>query len=165
MRPMVWVAVGVGYVVGTYLADVVMHPRQIAKFARQEADRRQKPLLNVGAGTPTSSLSNALFGPQLVGDVNMDISTENPHCRMDKVCYGDIMDIPFSDKEFGAVLASHVIEHVDDPTKAFAELGRVADVSFVIVPKWWAPHTWLHPGHQWYITEDFRAFSLWRGRL
>lgn len=37
----------------------------------------------------------------------------------------DIMDMPFADGSFDAVLCSHVLEHVDDDRRALAEIRRV----------------------------------------
>ena len=150
------------YTVWAYLLDVGARPQRVAALARIAADRRGKPLLNVGAGTPRSSLATFLFGPRLCGDVNMDISATEPVCTAENVCHGDIQAIPYPDKTFGAAFASHVVEHVDDPRKALAELARVADEVFVVVPRWWAPHTWLHPGHRWYISPDLgTVVPLW----
>jgi len=60
----------------------------------------------------------------------------------------------FRDGSIGAVLASHVLEHVPDPELALSEWRRVTGDSaavVVVTPSWWAPHTWLHPGHRWYF--------------
>ncbi len=126
-------------------------------------------MLNVGCGMPGSSFRVFLLGSVLKGDVNLDLAAPKER-RCESIvpspgsppCYGDAMRIPFPDKHFGAVLASHVLEHVDDPDQALREWRRVADRVFVLVPVWWAPHTWLHTGHQWYIPPDLsEAQPLW----
>jgi SAM-dependent methyltransferase len=137
----------------TYVADVLITPAQVARAARRAA--RGKPLLNVGAGTDSSSLRAFLLGPTLWGDVNCDIA--GPCGR---VGYCDAHALPYADKAFGAAIASHVIEHVDRPDIVLRELHRVADRVFVITPKWWAAHTWLHPGHLWYRRDDGRFVRL-----
>jgi len=42
-------------------------------------------------------------------------------------------------------------------SKAFDEWTRViggdTNALFIITPYWWAPHTWLHPGHLFYATD------------
>jgi ubiquinone/menaquinone biosynthesis C-methylase UbiE len=145
-----------------YVLDVVVRPNEVARAARAAAIRRGKRLLNVGCGTPGSSMRVALLGPTAWGDVNCDVAA-TAACTSRDACTCDIMDLPWEDKAFGAVIASHVLEHVPDPTKAMRELERVADEVFVITPPWWAPHTWLHPGHRWYVRADGSLMPLWRG--
>lgn len=55
---------------------------------------------------------------------------------------GSVYKLPFSDKSFDAVLCSEVLEHVDDPNRAVAELKRVARDSVIIT----VPH---EPYFQW----------------
>lgn len=164
---MSWWRRALGYTAATYVQDVVVKPAMIAKVAREHADRVGKPLLNVGAGTPGSSLRVLLLGPTLWGDVNIDLAAPKrvPH-GPDRVSYGDACDLrEWADGHFGALIASHVLEHVDRPDVALSEFRRVADRVFVIVPTWWAPHTWLHPGHQWFIEPTLsKAFPIWTDR-
>jgi len=162
------------FAAGAYTIDVLIRPALAAKTARRVADTRGKPLLNVGAGTPKSSLRAYLFGPTTWGDVNLDLAAEDA-CRIpamaedpSRVCQGDAHTLPYGDKEFGALIASHVLEHLDDPLAALAEWERVADEVFVIVPPWWAPHTWLHPGHKWFFAgtqeKGLLGHRLWQRR-
>jgi SAM-dependent methyltransferase len=49
---------------------------------------------------------------------------------------GDLYDLPFDDDAFDTVLCSEVLEHLDHPDRALAELRRVAGRSVVIsVPR------------------------------
>lgn len=149
------------YGAAAYCADVIVRPSLIARDARRFANARGKPLLNVGCGTRASSIRSTVLGPTLWGDVNCDINA--PTACVDgnrQPCQCDIHSLPYPDKFFGAVIASHVLEHVDDPASALRELHRVADRVYAIVPSWWAPHTWLHPGHRWYIRGNV-AKPLW----
>jgi len=42
------------------------------------------------------------------------------------------------------------------------EMKRVTvGTVFLVVPKWWAPHTWLHLGHRSYIDQTGRVSGLW----
>lgn len=151
---MIWPLLAL-WVGGAYVADVLVRPMEAADQARAYADSAGKPLLNVGAGTAGTSLRSAVLGPTLWGDVNVDIAAPRdvPHGPT-VVSYGDAEALPFADKTFGAVIASHVVEHTERPAAVLAELERVADRSFVIVPRWWAPHTWAHPGHRWFVTDE-----------
>jgi len=155
------------YTAGAYVVDVVARPAVIARQARRVADLRGKPLLNVGAGTPKSSLRVAIFGPTSWGDVNVDIAATKQwdgKLRGGDVVYGDVHRLPFPPRTFGAAIASHVIEHVDNPRQAVRELLRVADEVFIIWPLSAAPHTWIHPGHQWYRRQDGSIHRLWGRR-
>ncbi len=142
---------GLGYVV-----DVPIRRRLAARRARKHADSRGLPLLNVGAGTNDT----AFTGPTLYGDVNVDLygSNDVPHGTPGIVTYADAHNLEdFEDGQFGAVLACHLIEHLEDPQAAIAEFKRVTgndpDALFIITPSWWSPITWIHPAHLWYATD------------
>jgi ubiquinone/menaquinone biosynthesis C-methylase UbiE len=153
------------YTITSYVQDVLVRPSVVAAKAIRDASARGKPVLNIGAGTPDSSLRVAIFGPTLWGDVNMDIAaSKREQCHPDNVCYGDAHHIPYPDKYFGACIASHVVEHLDDPVAALDEMHRVADNVYAITPRWWAPHTWIHPGHQWFVSSKGEFYKLWRNK-
>ena len=149
------------YGIGAWVFEVVLRPMQMRDKAVAAAQRRGKPLLNVGAGTPGSSIRVSILGPTMWGDVNCDVAGSGS-CTPDHVCHCDIHNIPYPDKYFGAVIASHVLEHVDDPQRALREMHRVADEVFFVVPRWWGLHTWLQTEHKWYITKDMRLYPLWQ---
>lgn len=150
-----------GFLGATYLLDVPLRRAQAARAARAYADARGKPLLNVGAGTGKT----ALFGSTLYGDVNLDLGaprgvSDGP----DRVSWGDAQDLSrFPAGAFGAVLASHVLEHLSDPASALREWLRVVGgdpgALFIVTPAWWAPHTWVHPGHRWYFPDHQGCLS------
>ncbi len=147
--------------VSGYVIDVLVRPHNIAQQARAAAG--SKPVLNVGAGTSTSSLRAFLLGPTLWGDVNLDLTGRGPH-GPDNVSFGDAHDLSeWPDGFFGATVASHVLEHVKDPEWVEAELRRVtAGPVYIITPKAIWLHTWSHPGHRWYRNEGGRYLPLWR---
>lgn len=151
------------YGLGAWVYDVVIRPIQAKDKAIEAAKRRGKPVLNVGAGTPDSSIRVSILGPVTWGDVNCDIAGAG-YCTPQNVCHCDIHDIPYPDKHFGSVIATHVLEHVDDPQRALRELQRVSDEVFVVVPRWWGLHTWLQPEHKWYVTKDMKFLPLWQTR-
>ncbi len=47
---------------------------------------------------------------------------------------GFVENLPFKDKSFDYVIASHVLEHSSDPEKFIAELQRVAKAGYIEVP-------------------------------
>jgi len=137
--------IGAGIIVGgliTYLGivqlwDYVIVKNNLALEARKHADYLGKPLLNVGCG-------NTAYG-----DVNLDINPKNvPH-----FIQGDATDIPYPDKYFGALFASHILEHLEDPDQALREWNRVADKVFVLVPPIYNPFC-LDGDHKWIFIGD-----------
>jgi SAM-dependent methyltransferase len=116
------------------------YKRPIFDRARGAALRAGKPLLNVGCGAAYTELS----------DVNLDIVPQEAN----NFVHGDIQNLSmFKEKQFGAVYASHVVEHMEDLDAALAELHRVADNVFIITPFPLWPWAWLCPGHRWVLWE------------
>ena len=164
------------WIVGGYAYDVLWRSRQAERAARAYCDEVGKPLLVVGSGTAASSMRAAIFGPQLSGDVNLDLAGRGAcptpaelYARAPVTaatwgpspCAGDATDLSmYPDGTFGAVLATHVLEHLPDPKAALGEWVRVADRAYVVTPRWWAFHTWAHPGHRWFLGDAAR-FPLW----
>jgi len=108
----------------------------VFRRARKLANCARKPLLNVGCKSVYTESS----------DINLDIVRRSAP----RFVRGDIQNLAmFDDKEFGAVYASHVLEHVKDPDAALKELHRVSENVFIITPLPIWPWTWLHPGHKW----------------
>jgi SAM-dependent methyltransferase len=165
------------WIIGGYSYDVLWRGKQAERAARGYCDRVGKPLLNVGSGTSKSSVATILLGPSRGGDVNMDIAAQRacpPPMGLSSfvgppACKGDAHDLSqYPDGYFGAVLASHVLEHLDDPDSALREWRRVSDRQYVVTPKWWWAHAWwgfdpsdpLRPSHQW-IFAGASKMSLW----
>src|SRR5690625_4725353 len=69
------------------------------------------------------------------GGVNADVVR---HADVPNFIQVDIENLPFADKQFGTVLCSHTIEHVDDPERFFAELHRVGERGTIVLPPHWA---------------------------
>lgn len=65
--------------------------------------------------------------------------------------------LPFADKSFDFVYCSHVMEHVNDPVAACAELSRVGKRGYIESPNR-AKDLWLHQAlqsnHNWIVTEE-----------
>jgi len=117
--------------------------RAVWRMAREYADRVGKPMLNVGCGHELSYL----------GDYNLDIKRDiilPNHVR------ASVYKIPFPDKYFGSVFASHVIEHLENPKKALEEMSRVGERVFVLTPLPFKPSTWLNPDHRWVFVGQYK---------
>lgn len=121
--------------------------------ALQDADLSGKPLLVVGGPWGSSNNFRRWWGTHTAGDVCIDISPTA--CEGAPVALqGDIRDLPFEDKEFGSVLSSHVLEHMEtleDLTLAWGELHRVADNVHVAVPSAALMWAYFAPEHHLWV--------------
>ena len=65
----------------------------------------------------------------------------------------DICDMPFGNKEFDYVVASHILEHVDNPIAACKELQRVGKAGYIESPTFMkdALFSWVKGIHNWQI--------------
>lgn len=66
----------------------------------------------------------------------------------------DIQNLPFRDKCCDFVFCSHVLEHVDDPLKACAEIMRVGKRGYIETPTMGKDVLFAHARnmHRWYLT-------------
>lgn len=104
--------------------------------AYRHAREVNKPVLNAGCGS---------LPPY--GDVNLDSSPKS----VPNFILGNIEEMPFEDKQFAGCIASHILEHTDNPERALKECERVADKVWVIETPLWDAGTWLTPTHKWII--------------
>jgi len=66
-----------------------------------------------------------LVGDWLIVHVDVDFSTGPDVCS-------DVLALPFRDRTFNVVYASHLLEHVSNPLAALTELKRVARKAVVV---------------------------------
>ncbi len=98
-----------------------------ARLIRQAGANVELPVLAVGTGTGSNlRLLRDLGFERIAG---LDASAEAiRHCAakgLPSVQQGDICRMPFAEKSFHLVLATDVLEHVDDDGAALAEIRRV----------------------------------------
>ena len=71
----------------------------------------------------------------------------------------DVEKTPFKDKEFDFAIASHILEHVENPEKFCNELVRISKRGYIEIPTpLWdnlvdGPHFSKY-GHKWWVTFD-----------
>jgi SAM-dependent methyltransferase len=96
--------------------------RHILAFLNRQLDRRVREgssVLDAGCGEqPFRGRIEARGGKYLGCDVS-----RNAGNTVDVV--GTVMMLPFADRSFDIVLCSEVLEHVEDPDRAFGEMLRV----------------------------------------
>jgi SAM-dependent methyltransferase len=65
---------------------------------------------------------------------------------------GDVSALPFADDSFDFVICSHVLEHVEDPARAVAELQRVAPRGYLETPSAVWERATGFPFHRWMVS-------------
>jgi SAM-dependent methyltransferase len=105
---------------------------------------------------------------KIIGAVNLDISPDvNPDVLWDL----NQFPYPFKECKFDLILASHILEHLNDLTKTIDELWRILKVGGIL--KVWTPY-WAHrdayanPSHKHFfsiISFDFWDSSTESGKL
>jgi SAM-dependent methyltransferase len=95
------------------------------------------PILEVGTGVggnlPDLAAVDAVFG------VEISLAAAAMARRHAAVAVADGACLPFRDETFGAVVCTEVLEHVEDPAAAFAEMARVLrpnGLAFVTTPNY-----------------------------
>ena len=76
---------------------------------------------------------------------------------------GDIRDIPYPDKYFGAAFAAHIVEHmstVQEGAQAINELARVADRFWIVVPGKLQFQGIFHTDHHIWVSEAPGGYVL-----
>ena len=102
------------------------------------------------------------------GDFCLDID-RNAVAGHPNAVIASVTHIPFTDKTFGAVFASHLLEHL--PTtiaarQALAELNRTAEGVFIVSPSRQSISGWLHPDHHlWVWQKGGTTYLKQRGKL
>jgi len=132
--------------------------------AHKISRKLKKPLLVVGRPRFAHGLGPPLHG---CGDICVDIEG-CPECPKSKKA--DVTNLPFKDKQFGAVFCSHVLEHIKNPKKAIKELARVGNYVVILFPTKLSILARIHPGHHgesleylWKLGDG--VIEIWNSRL
>ncbi len=104
-------------------------------------------VLEIGSGDRPNPRSDVLC------DRYIEDNTERGgNLQIDRplIC-GDGHFLPFKDKAFDYVIASHIIEHMDDPVKFCQELMRVSRRGYIESPTEIAEKLFFWSFHKWYV--------------
>lgn len=89
-------------------------------------DVKGKRVLDAGAGTGHFSRVLAEWGADLTSlDMGEKLMAEIQKKCKTKPVVGSVLELPFPDRSFDAVVCTEVVEHTPDPKKAVQELCRV----------------------------------------
>jgi hypothetical protein len=124
-----------------------------------------KPLLVAGGPWGSYRIRRWLRMPAHgFGNVCLDIERrafEGHPCGI----VADVTQIPFRDKAFGAVFASHLLEHlpsISAAERAVDELNRVAEAVYIVCPSRQSVWAWLHSGHHLWVWQKGTAVHIER---
>ena len=117
----------------------VARRRLLAGLIAQQRISREAPALDIGTSTGTNLRLLKELG--FTNRVGLDASDDAIRWCSEKglgdVEKGDICDLPFRDGQFQLVLATDIIEHVDDDLRAVSEIARVlapGGIAIITVP-------------------------------
>jgi SAM-dependent methyltransferase/uncharacterized protein YbaR (Trm112 family) len=131
-----------------WVADTVSDRAWLLRTMHIDADAL---VLDVGAGASPNLRSNVLC-EKFVSD---SLERGGQPVRHDRpLVVGDAQRLPFKDKAFDFVICSHLLEHVDDPTAAIAELQRVASRGYIETPAANWEKVSGFPFHRWTVALD-----------
>ena len=108
-------------------------------------------VLDVGSGHQPHRRANILL-ERYPGET-IHRTTQQISVPKDKVfVVGDGLVMPFRDKTFDMVIASHIGEHVDDPVRFCSEMSRVARGGYIETPGPLTEHLMPTASHKWIVT-------------
>jgi len=111
---------------------------------------RNKFVLEVGSGHNPHIRSDVLCDKYLYDDAHRGagIVIDRP------LVVGDANALPFKIGSFDVIIASHLIEHLDDPRPFFEEAARVASSGLFTAPSAMRERLMSDPQHRWLIEQE-----------
>src|SRR6266550_2167383 len=123
----------------------IEYQKRYVKFDIQPNDR----VLDIGSGSDPFPYATHL------ADRFLD-PTEHRHGQLikgDRLIGADIHALPFRDKSFDFVYCAHILEHVENPLKACAEIMRVGKRGYIETPTMGEDvlFAWTFDIHKWHV--------------
>lgn len=109
-------------------------------------------VLDVGSGHRPNRRANVLIDNEL--DETEHRSGKKANVPSDKkMVVGDALRMPFANKEFDFVIASHIAEHINDPEQFCKEQMRVGKRGYIETPGPFDEFFLNEPFHKWIVTQ------------
>ena len=109
-------------------------------------------VLDVGSGHRPNRRANVLLDNDL--DETEHRSGKKAFIPADKkMVVGDALNMPFKDKEFDFIIASHIAEHIDNPEQFCKELSRVGKRGYIETPGSFDEFFLNEPFHKWIVSK------------
>ena len=110
------------------------------------SEKKNWKILDIGCG----------FNPNQYATTICDVLDLKEKYSDKKFVKLDNENLPFADNEFDFVIASHVLEHVKDPTNFLNEISRVANQGYIEVPTKLEDNLVFEnkKAHLWHLTFD-----------
>lgn len=107
-------------------------------------------VLDVGSGNRPNERANVLLEKELEETEHRSgAKAVVPDWK--KIVLGDALNMPFDEKEFDFVIASHVAEHIEDPELFCKELSRVGNRGYIETPGVLSEFFFNEPFHKWIV--------------
>jgi SAM-dependent methyltransferase len=106
-------------------------------------------VLDVGSGHAPNQRADTLLEMKVEDDSHRSgtaIDQSDP-----RLVIGDACNMPFGDKAFDYILATHLAEHVDDPGALCRELSRVGRAGYIETPGWFGDIIMRESFHRWRV--------------
>ena len=107
-------------------------------------------VLEVGAGGNPYPRANVLLDAMesTIERIEQNLITDRP------LILGLCEELPFKDKSFDFIIASHVLEHSDNPEKFLTELMRVGKAGYIETPEGWFEKMCAFTYHRLEVSAD-----------
>jgi SAM-dependent methyltransferase len=109
-------------------------------------------VLDVGSGHQPNRRANVLLDKYIGGTIHRT-TQEIVVPQGKEFVEGDALAMPFENKSFDFIIASHIAEHVDDPEKFCHEMSRVGKRGYIETPGPLTEYIMPTKSHKWIVTK------------
>lgn len=106
-------------------------------------------VLDVGSGHNPAARADVLL--ERLPDDDWERGGGSMDAADPRLVIGDACAMPFGDHSFDFIIASHIAEHVEDPTALCRELVRVGRAGYIETPGWLGDIILREDYHRWRV--------------